>query len=91
MAHKWVGWLHISCCLGGIQHFRAAHKITWAARLHNPCRLGASPVLHSGGENEKWATSGWGGFIIPTSLGVFNALECGTKSGVAHMWPWSAT
>ena len=35
----------------------------WARRLHNACCLGGSPPLQSGGQNEKWPTSGLGGYI----------------------------
>ena len=27
MAHKWGGWLHNPCCLGGPQRFRAGGKM----------------------------------------------------------------
>ena len=70
-AHKWAGWLHDPCCLVGPHRFRAggaesevAHK--WARWLHNPCRLG-SPPLQSGGQNNKWPTSGQGGYITPAA------------------------
>ena len=44
-----------------------AHK--WARWLHNPCRLGGSPSLQSGGQNQKWPTSGQGGYITPAASG----------------------
>ena len=43
-----------------------AHK--WADWLHNPCRLG-SPTLQSGGQNQKWPTSGQIGYITPAVWG----------------------
>ena len=46
---------------------QVAHK--WTVWLHNTCRLGRSPMLHSGGENQKWAKSGRGGYIFLAPLG----------------------
>ena len=39
-----------------------------------------SPPLQSGGQNQKWPTSGQGGYIIPT------ASKRGAKSEVAQKW-----
>ena len=61
-----------------------AHK--WARWLHNPCRPGGSPALHSGGHNRKWPTSGQGGYITPAAWGVPTTLERGAESEVAHKW-----
>ena len=44
---------------------KVAHK--WARWLHNPCRLGGSPPLQSGGQNQRWPTSGQGGYITPVA------------------------
>ena len=61
-----------------------AHK--WARWLHNCCRLGGSPRLHSGGQNHRWATSGQGGYITHTAWGDPTASQRGAKSQVAHKW-----
>ena len=61
-----------------------AHK--WATWLHNPCRLGGSPPLQSGGQNQRWPTSGQGGYITPAALGVPTASERGAELEVAHKW-----
>ena len=45
-----------------------AHR--WARWLHNPCRLGGSPPLQSGGQNWRWPTSGQGGYITLATWGV---------------------
>ena len=41
----------------------------WARRLHNPAPPppGGSPPLQSGGQNQKWPTSGQGGYITPAA------------------------
>ena len=44
-----------------------AHK--WARWLHNPCRLGGSPTLRTGEQNQRWPTSGPGGYITLATLG----------------------
>ena len=36
---------------------------------NNPCHLGGSPPLQSGGQNHKWPTSGQGGYITPATQG----------------------
>ena len=59
-----------------------AHKC--ARWLHNPCRPGGSPPLQSGGQNQKWPTSGQGGYITPAAWGVPTASERGAESEVAH-------
>ena len=61
-----------------------AHK--WARWLHNPSRLGGSPPLQSGGQNEKWPTNGQGGYITPATWGFPTASERGAESEVAHKW-----
>ena len=61
-----------------------AHK--WASWLHNPCRLGGSPPLKSGGQNQKWPTGGQGGYIAPPTPGIPTASQPGAKSEVAHKW-----
>ena len=45
-----------------------------------------SPPLQSGGQNQKWPTSGQGGYITPAAWGVPTASERGAKSEVAHKW-----
>ena len=75
--------------------FSGAHK--WAELLCKPCILGGpsknskvatSPLPSrgpkSGGQNQKWPTSGLGGYITPAVSRVPNASERGTKSEVAH-------
>ena len=61
-----------------------AHK--WARWLHNPCRLGGSPPLQSGGQNQRWPTSGQGGYITPAAWRVPTASKRGAESEVAHKW-----
>ena len=61
-----------------------AHK--WARWLNNPCRPRGSPSLQSGGQNQKWPTSGQRGYIAPAAWGVPTASERGADSEVAHKW-----
>ena len=48
--------------------------------------VAASPVLRSGGLNQKWPTNGQGGYLTPAVSGSPSASERGTKSEVAHKW-----
>ena len=54
----------------------------------SPLPSRGSPTLQSREQNQKWPTSGTGGYITPAVLGVPNTLEHGTKSEVAHKWDW---
>ena len=56
---------------------QVAHK--WARWLHNPCRMGGSPRLQSGGQNQRWPTSGQAGYITPAAWGVPTASERGGR------------
>ena len=42
--------------------------------------------LHSGGQNQRWPTSGQGGYITPAAWEVPTASEQGAKSEVARKW-----
>ena len=48
--------------------------------------LGGSPLLQSGGQNQKWPASEPGGYITPTASGVSTASERGAESEVARKW-----
>ena len=61
-----------------------AHK--WARWLHNPCRMGVPAASERGGQNQRWPTSGQGGYITPAVWGVPTASKRGAKSQVAHKW-----
>ena len=87
---KWARWLHIPCRLGvptalerGAESEVACKRARW---LHNPCHLGGPHRLRAGGKNQKWPTSGQGGYITPTAWGVPTASEREAVSEVAHKW-----
>ena len=44
-------------------------------------------MLQSGGNHEKWPTSGQGGYITRAACGIPSTSERGTKSEVAHKLP----
>ena len=64
VAHKWARWLHIPCRLGGPHRFRAGGKIRSGPQVGKvatqPLPPGGCPPLQSGGQNQKWPTSGQG-------------------------------
>ena len=57
-----------------------------AGWLHNPCLLGGSPPLRSGGQSQEWPTSAQDGYITPAALGVPTASKQEVESEVAHKW-----
>ena len=67
----------------GTQSEVAYKRARW---LHKPCCIGGSPTIQSGGQNQRWSTSGPVGYITPAAWGVPTALERGTGSEVAHKW-----
>ena len=51
----------------------------WAKWLPHPCRIGGSPPLQSGGQSQKWPTSGQNGYLTPAVSGLPTASERGAK------------
>ena len=52
----------------------------------SPLPYRRSPPLQSGGQNQKWPTSGQSGNLTPAVSGIRTAVERGAKSEVAHKW-----
>ena len=52
----------------------------------SPLPYRGSPPLQSGGQNQKWPTSGQGGSLTRAASGIPTAAERGAKSEVAHLW-----
>ena len=90
VAHKWARWLHNPCRLGGLPALRTGGRIRSGPQMGKvatwPLPHRGSPPLQSGGQNQRWPTSGQGGYITPAAWGVPNASERGAKSEVAHKW-----
>ena len=90
VAHKWAKWLPHPCCIGDPHRFRAGGKIRSGPQVGKmatsslPYR--GSPALQSGGQNQKWPTSGQNGYLTPAVSGIPTASERGSKSEVAHKW-----
>ena len=51
-----------------------------------PLARGGSPPLQSGGQNQKWPTSGQGGYPTRAAWGVPAASERGAELEVANKW-----
>ena len=90
VAHKWARWLHHPCRLGDPRLFRAGGKIRSGPQVGkvatSPLPPRGSPPLQSGEQNQKWPTSGQGGYITPAASGIPTVSERGAKSEVAHKW-----
>ena len=96
MAHKWARWLHHPSRLGDPYRLGDPHRVRAGGKIRSSPQVGkvatsplpprGSPPLKSGGQNQKWPTSGQGGYITPAASGIPTASERGAKSEVAHKW-----
>ena len=90
VAHLWAKWLRHPCRLGDPHCFSAGGKIRSGPQVGkvatSPLPSQESPPLQSGGQNQKWPTSGQSGYVTPAVSGIPTALERGAKSEVAHLW-----
>ena len=48
--------------------------------------MGKVALLQSGGQNQRWPTSGQRGYTTPAACGVPNAFGRAAKSEVAQKW-----
>ena len=90
VAHKWAKWLPHPCRIGAPHRFRAGGKMRSGPQVGkvatSPLPSRGSPPLQSGGQNQKWPTSGQSGYLTPAVSGIPTAAERGAKSEVAHKW-----
>ena len=90
VAHKWANWLPHPCRIGDPRRCRAGGKMRSGPQVGklatSPLPYRGSPPLHSGGQNQKWPTSGQIGYLTPAVSGIPAAAEQGAKSEVAHKW-----
>ena len=90
MAHKWAKWLPHPCRIGEPDRFRPGGKIRSGPQVGkvatSPLPYRGARSLQSGGQNQKWPTSGQGGYLTPTASGIPSASERGAESEVAHKW-----
>ena len=90
VAHKWAKWLPHPCRIGDPHRFTAGGKIRSGPQVGkvatSPLPAQGSRPLQSGGQNQKWPTSGQSGYLTPAGPGIPTASERGAKSEVAHKW-----
>ena len=90
VAHKWAIWLPHPCRIGEPHRFRAGGKIRSGPQVGklatSPLPYQGAPTPQSGGQNQKWPTSGQIGYLTPAVSGSPTASERGAKSEVAHKW-----
>ena len=90
VAHNWAKWLPHPCRIGDPHRRKAGGKIRSAPQVGkvatSPLPYRGSPPPQSGGENQKWPTSGQSGYLTPAVSGIPTAAERGAKSEVAHKW-----
>ena len=84
VAHKWAKWLPHPCRIGDPHRFRAGGKIRSGPQVGklatSPLPYRGSPPLQSGGQNQKWPTSGQIGYLTPAVSGIPTASKRGAKS-----------
>ena len=90
MAHKWANWLPHPCRIGEPHRCRSGGRIRSGPQVGklatSPLPYRGSPPLQSGGQNQKWPTSGQSGYLTPAVSGSPTATDRGAKSEVAHKW-----
>ena len=90
LAHKWAKWLPHPCRIGDPHRFKAGGKIRSGPQVGkvatSPLPYRGSPPLQSGGQNQKWPTSGRNGYLTPAVSGIPTASERGAESEMAHKW-----
>ena len=90
LAHKWANWLPHPCRIGEPHRFKAGGKIRMGPQVGklatSPLPYRGAPPLQSGGQNQKWPTSGQSGYLTPAISGIPTASERGAKSEGAHKW-----
>ena len=90
VAHLWAKWLRHPCRLGNRHRCRAGGKIRSGPLVGklatSPLPSRGSPLLQSGGQNQRWPTCGQNGYVTPAVSGIPTASERGAKSEVAHLW-----
>ena len=90
VAHKWAKWLPHPCRIGDPHRFRAGGKIRSGPQVvkvaTSPLPYRGSLPLQSGGQNQKWPTSGQSGYLTPAVSGSPTAADRGAKSEVTHKW-----
>ena len=93
VAHLWAKWLRRPCRLGDPHRCTAGGGIRSGPLMGkvatSPLPSRGSPPLHSGGQNQKWPTSGQSGYVTPAVSGIPNRAERGGGGGgseVAHKW-----
>ena len=90
VVHLWAKWVRQPCRLGDPHRFRAGEGIGSGPQVGkvatSPRPSRGSPLLQSGGGNQKWPTSGQSGYVTPAVSGIPTASERGAKSEVAHLW-----
>ena len=86
VAHKRANWLPHPCRIGDPHRFRAEGKIRSGPQVGklatSPLPYRESPLLQSGGQNQKWHTSGQGDYLTPAVSGIPTASERGAKTEV---------
>ena len=90
VAHLWARWLHNPCRLEGPHRLRAGGSIRSgpfvgkvATQPLPPWRF---PPIESRGQNQKWPTSGQGGYKTPPAYEIPSDSRRGADTEMARLW-----
>ena len=90
VAHKWANWLPHPYRIRDPHRGRAGGKIRSGPQVGklatSPLPYPGSPPRQSGGQNQKWPTSGQSGYLTPAVSGIPTAAERGDKIRIGHKW-----
>ena len=90
LAQKWARWLHYPCHLGVPTASERGDRIRIGPQVGkmdtSPLPSGGPHRFRAGGQNQKWPTSGQGGYITPAAWVSPPLRSGGTESKVAHKW-----
>ena len=90
VAHKWAKWLCHPRRLGDPHRCRAGGEIRSGPQVGKVATSAllsrGSQPLQSGGQNQKWPTSGESGYVNPAVSGIPTAAQRGGKSEMVHLW-----
>ena len=92
--HRWptsgLCGYNTSCPFGGAHRFRVGGIIKTGSQVGlvgtRPLTSGGSRPLQSGAQNQRWPTSGPGGYNTPAAYGVPTVSQWGVDIEVAHKW-----
>ena len=90
VAIVWARWVGNPCRLGDPYRFGAGGTLRSGPLVEkvatSPLPPRGSPPLRSGGQTQRWPTSGQGGYATPATSGILTASDRRPDPEEAHLW-----